>query len=141
VNASFVLFESVCTWLKSAPWRDERHLQTVAWMLVGWLLSSEIALTNWAPYIVRLQKQKGTDLLFCFLARSSLLSVLNTTPHDGVHFIHEPIGTSELAPLQGFSNQVPFAGRDRRDNIVTVSLVPLFPGHSNRLETRIGVKP
>jgi hypothetical protein len=53
-------FESVCTWLKSAPWRDERHLQTVAWMLVGRLLSSEIALTNWAPYIVRLQKQKGT---------------------------------------------------------------------------------
>jgi hypothetical protein len=67
VNAPTVLFETLCTWLKPAPWRDERHLQTVAWMLVGRLLSSEIALTKWAPYIVCLQKQKGPIYYFVFL--------------------------------------------------------------------------
>ena len=52
MTAPCVLFESVCAWLKPAPWRDGRHLQTVAWMVVGLLLSGEIALTKWAPYIV-----------------------------------------------------------------------------------------
>lgn len=47
-----MLFGMVCVWLRSAPWRDERHLQTVAWMVVGVLSSGEIALTQWIPYVV-----------------------------------------------------------------------------------------
>ena len=52
MTAPCVLFERVCAWLKPAPWRAGRHLQTVAWMVVGLLLSGEIALTKWVPYIV-----------------------------------------------------------------------------------------
>ncbi len=52
MTATCVLFDSVCAWLKPSPWRDGRHLQTVAWMVVGLLLSGEIAWTKWAPYIV-----------------------------------------------------------------------------------------
>lgn len=65
MTAPPMLFESVCAWLKPAPWRDERHLQTVAWMVVGLLLSSEIALTKWVPYMVsRAQFAQSTQRRF-----------------------------------------------------------------------------
>jgi hypothetical protein len=79
VNAPpvLMLFEMVCVWLKLAPWRDERHLQTVAWMVVGLLLSSEIALTKWVPYIVsRAQFAQSTQRRFERWLHNRRVSVL-----------------------------------------------------------------
>lgn len=43
----------------------QRHAQTVAWMVVGLLLSSEIAWTKWAPYIInRAHFAQGTQRRF-----------------------------------------------------------------------------
>lgn len=33
------------------PWRDKRHLHTLAWMIVGLLHSKVISLPEWAPYV------------------------------------------------------------------------------------------
>ncbi len=46
------LYETLRVWLGGVPWRDARHLQTLAWMIVGLLCSSHVALTKWAPYVV-----------------------------------------------------------------------------------------
>jgi Transposase DDE domain len=35
-----------------AHWLDLRHLQTLAWMMVGLIQSRRISLTAWAPYVV-----------------------------------------------------------------------------------------
>jgi predicted HTH domain antitoxin len=32
-------------------WLDVRHLKTLAWMMIGLILSEKISLTEWAPYI------------------------------------------------------------------------------------------
>jgi Transposase DDE domain len=34
------------------PWLDQRHLKTLAWMMVGLMHSGWINLTAWAPYVV-----------------------------------------------------------------------------------------
>ena len=34
-------------------WLDQRHLQTLAWMMVGLIHSGWINLTAWAPYVRR----------------------------------------------------------------------------------------
>jgi hypothetical protein len=36
---------------QSLPWRDRRHLQTLAWMLVGWLSAAQAGLCAWIPYV------------------------------------------------------------------------------------------
>ena len=35
-----------------ATWLDQRHLKTLAWMMVGLIHSGWISLTAWAPYVV-----------------------------------------------------------------------------------------
>ena len=35
-----------------AQWVDQRHLKTLAWMMVGLIQSSWISLSAWAPYVV-----------------------------------------------------------------------------------------
>ncbi|MCA1838054.1 MAG: hypothetical protein LC674_04630 [Actinobacteria bacterium] len=35
-----------------ATWVDQRHLKTLAWMMVGLIHSGWISLTAWAPYVV-----------------------------------------------------------------------------------------
>jgi hypothetical protein len=35
-----------------ATWLDQRHLKTLAWMMVGLIQSGWISLTAWAPYVV-----------------------------------------------------------------------------------------
>ena len=35
-----------------ATWVDQRHLKTLAWMMVGLIHSGWINLTAWAPYVV-----------------------------------------------------------------------------------------
>ncbi len=63
--ATLTLYDNLRTWLKPAPWRDERHLQTLAWMAVGLLLSSHVALTEWTPYVMgRAQWAQSTQRRF-----------------------------------------------------------------------------
>lgn len=45
------LYKTLRTWLGGIPWKDARHLQTLAWMVAGLLLSSHVALTKWVPYV------------------------------------------------------------------------------------------
>jgi hypothetical protein len=35
-----------------AEWSEQRHLTTLAWMMLGLLHSGWISLTAWAPYVV-----------------------------------------------------------------------------------------
>src|SRR5215470_2726884 len=35
-----------------ATWLDQRHLKTLAWMMVGMIQAGGISLTAWAPYVV-----------------------------------------------------------------------------------------
>jgi hypothetical protein len=35
-----------------ATWLDQRHLKTLAWMMVGMIHAGGISLTTWAPYVV-----------------------------------------------------------------------------------------
>lgn len=45
------LYDKVAPWLlQNGRWRDVRHGQTLAWMVVGLLLSAQIALSGWAEY-------------------------------------------------------------------------------------------
>ena len=37
---------------QQATWLDQRHLKTLAWMMVGMIQSGWINLTAWAPYVV-----------------------------------------------------------------------------------------
>lgn len=46
------LYDTVLNLLQGAPWRDRRHLVTVAWMVMGLLSSGWIALNEWTPYVV-----------------------------------------------------------------------------------------
>ena len=44
-----------------AKWLDQRHLKTLAWMMVGLMHSGWISLTAWAPYVVsRAQDAQST---------------------------------------------------------------------------------
>lgn len=47
-----LLYEQACVWLQSAPWKDVRHKQTVAWMLEGLLSSLPVALPPWLPSVI-----------------------------------------------------------------------------------------
>ncbi len=38
---------------QQAPWVDQRHLKTRAWMMVGLIQAGGISLTAWAPSVVR----------------------------------------------------------------------------------------
>src|SRR5438105_15550734 len=38
---------------QQATWLDQRHLKTLAWMMVGLIQAGWISLTAWAPYIGR----------------------------------------------------------------------------------------
>jgi hypothetical protein len=47
------LYDTLIQVLGQHPkWVDRRHLQTLAWMLVGLIHSEWISLTAWAPYAV-----------------------------------------------------------------------------------------
>lgn len=46
------LFEHIYVWLQTAPWKDARHKQTAAWMIVGLLATMHVALTRWCPYVL-----------------------------------------------------------------------------------------
>jgi hypothetical protein len=37
---------------RHAKWVDQRHLKSLAWMMVGLMHSGGISLTAWAPYVV-----------------------------------------------------------------------------------------
>ena len=37
---------------QQATWLDQRHLKTLAWMMVGLIQAGWISLTAWAPYVV-----------------------------------------------------------------------------------------
>lgn len=47
-----ILYDTLLNLLQQAPWRDRRHLLTLAWMVMGLLSSSWIALNEWTPYVV-----------------------------------------------------------------------------------------
>ncbi len=47
-----VLYDTLLTLLRQAPWRDRRHLAVLAWMVAGLLSSGWIALDEWAPFVV-----------------------------------------------------------------------------------------
>ena len=47
-----VLYDTLLTLFRQAPWRDERHLKTLCWMVAGLLSSGWIALDEWAPFVV-----------------------------------------------------------------------------------------
>ena len=51
VTESLKLYDTLRVWRGIVPWRDVRHLQTLAWMMVGLLSSSHVALTKWTPYV------------------------------------------------------------------------------------------
>ncbi|WP_022947284.1 transposase [Methylohalobius crimeensis] len=50
-NPSTRMYVTVTQVLKQAPWRDMRHLSTVAWMIAGLLLSGGIGLSRWVVYV------------------------------------------------------------------------------------------
>lgn len=49
---SSLLYDTLLTLLQQAPWRDRRHLLTLAWMVMGLLSSGWIALSEWTPFVV-----------------------------------------------------------------------------------------
>jgi hypothetical protein len=46
------LYSQVSLWLQEAPWKDVRHRQTLAWMLVGLLSTMAVGLTRWCPFVL-----------------------------------------------------------------------------------------
>lgn len=50
-NPSARIYDMVIPILKQAPWRDARHLSTVAWMVTGLLLSGQIGWSRWVVYV------------------------------------------------------------------------------------------
>lgn len=46
-----ILYDTLLILLKQAPWRDRRHLSTLAWMVTGLLSSGWIALDEWVAYV------------------------------------------------------------------------------------------
>ncbi|MEE4377762.1 MAG: hypothetical protein V2J55_09675 [Candidatus Competibacteraceae bacterium] len=51
MTVSSALYDTLVTLLSQAPWRDRRHLSTLAWMVVGLLNSGGIGLSGWVPYV------------------------------------------------------------------------------------------
>ena len=51
MNTSSPLYDTIVSLLAQAPWRDRRHLSTLAWMVVGLLSSGWIGLSEWVPYV------------------------------------------------------------------------------------------
>src|SRR5215831_9379609 len=48
-----------------AKWADQRHLKTLAWMMVGLIYSGCISLSAWVPYVVsRAQYAQSTARRF-----------------------------------------------------------------------------
>ena len=45
-----ILFARLYHWLRKAPWRDQRHLITITWMLVGLMLSRSIHPAQWCSF-------------------------------------------------------------------------------------------
>ncbi|MGD7034849.1 hypothetical protein [Methylotuvimicrobium buryatense] len=52
MQRSTPLYDSILKLLRHAPWRDRRHLYTVAWMVLGLLSSGWISLSKRSPYVV-----------------------------------------------------------------------------------------
>jgi len=46
-----VLYDTLLALFRQAPWRDERHLKTLCWMVAGLLSSGWIALDAWVPHV------------------------------------------------------------------------------------------
>jgi len=46
------LYETLYCWLRALPWRDVRHLASLAWMITGLLSSRHVTLTKWIPYVI-----------------------------------------------------------------------------------------
>jgi len=51
-NTSHLYDTLVLVLCQHATWVDQRHLKTLAWMMVGLIHSGWISLTAWAPYVV-----------------------------------------------------------------------------------------
>jgi len=47
-----IVYDTLLTLLQQAPWRDRRHLVTLAWMVMGLLSSGWIALSEWTPFVI-----------------------------------------------------------------------------------------
>ena len=47
-----LLYDTLLNRLQQAPWRDRRHLLTLAWRVMGRLSSGGIALSEWTPFVV-----------------------------------------------------------------------------------------
>ena len=61
-----------------ATWLDQRHLKTLAWMMVGLIQSGWISLTAWAPYVVsRAQYAQSTVRRFRRWLNNDKLDVLS----------------------------------------------------------------
>src|SRR4030095_11174606 len=62
---------------QQATWVDQRHLKTLAWMMVGLIQSGWINLTAWAPYVVsRAQYAQRTGRRFRRWLNNDKLDVL-----------------------------------------------------------------
>lgn len=73
-----LLYEQACVWLQAAPWKDVRHKQTVAWMLVGLLSSLHVALPQWIPYVIcRARFAQSTQRRFARWLHNRRISVLH----------------------------------------------------------------
>lgn len=63
--AAPTLYATVFHLLRHAPWRDVRHLSTLAWMVVGLLSSHWISLSQWIAYVdSRAQVAQSTERRF-----------------------------------------------------------------------------
>jgi hypothetical protein len=72
-----------------ATWLDQRHLKTLAWMMVGLIQSGWISLTAWAPYVVsRAQYAQRTVRRFRRWLNNDKLDVLS---------LYGPLMTQALA--------------------------------------------
>jgi hypothetical protein len=61
-----------------ATWLDQRHLKTLAWMMVGMIHAGRISLTAWAPYIVsRAQYAQSTVRRFRRWLENDKIDVLS----------------------------------------------------------------
>ncbi|WP_139323010.1 hypothetical protein [Deinococcus marmoris] len=45
-----ILFQQLNYWLRTAPWRDARHLVACTWMMVGIVLSESIHPARWSSF-------------------------------------------------------------------------------------------
>ena len=74
---------------QQATWVDQRHLKTLAWMMVGLIQSGWISLTAWAPYVVsRAQYAQSTVRRFRRWLNNDKLDVLS---------LYGPLMTQALA--------------------------------------------